>query len=105
MPLEPEVEAFRQHWVDCLAAFGAWIEIEVLPDHIEHRTRGEWLGDPSGVGERPVRIRVVNRRFVTGVVLKELDEQRSRIVAAFMQSDLNHGDEDRMEPEEIQEVA
>ena len=68
-----------------MAAFGARIEVDVLPEYIESRTRGEWLAEPPGLEDmdRPVCVRVVNREYVTGAVLVEIDEQRDRIAAAF----------------------
>jgi hypothetical protein len=70
-----------------MAAFGARIVVEVLPDFVEHRPRNGWLGDDgidnTGSLERPVRIRVVGRERVSGPVLVELDNERAKVVAAF----------------------
>lgn len=79
----------RQHWIDALAAFGARIEVEVLPDHIEHHNSVGWSGEENM--DRPTRIRVVNRQYVTGPVLVEIDEQRDLIAAAFSRELTNGG--------------
>jgi hypothetical protein len=78
-------EQFKQRWIDCLDAFGARLEIDVLPDWIENRTRSAWLpsDDEEAVEDRPVRMRIVGRQYVTGPVLVELDANRQKIVAAF----------------------
>lgn len=83
MTEELSLEEFRQHWTDALAAFGAHIEVEVLPDGVESRTRGAWLDSEAEELDRPTRVRVVNHKCVTGPVLVEIDEQRMRIAAAF----------------------
>lgn len=81
---ERSYQGLRQHWTDALAAFGARIEVDVLPESNEHRSRSDWLGASEALDmDRPVRIRVVGREYVTGPVLVEIDEQRDRIAAAF----------------------
>lgn len=71
-----DLDTFRQHWTDALAAFGAHIEIYPLPGHEECQGMDE-------TGERPVRVVVVGRERVSGPVLVELDKCRERIVQAF----------------------
>lgn len=76
------LQGLRAHWACALAAFGARIEVDVLPEHIESRTSSDWIGDEEDM-DRPMRVRVVGREYVTGPVLVEIDEQRDRIAAAF----------------------
>lgn len=77
------LDAFRQHWTDALAAFGAHIEIYQLPEGIEKRRKYSAFVNEAEVDERPVRVVVVGRERVSGPVLVEMDKCRERIVQAF----------------------
>lgn len=85
VPSEPlnDLQSFREKWTDALAAFGASIEVHRLPDGIENRESYKAFLDDSGVEERPVRVVVVGREYVTGPVLVELDANREKIVRAL----------------------
>lgn len=83
-----DLQTFRQHWIDALAAFGAHIEIHQLPEGVEHRQSfSAFLSSASEadseVDESPVRVVVVGRKYVSGPVLVELDKCREQIVQAF----------------------
>ena len=75
---EEEKQYVRDYWDAVLDAFGAWIEVQPLPEPWASEYR-----EIHDAGLVPARVVLFNQDLVTGPVLVELDAARDDIVEAY----------------------
>lgn len=70
----------REHVEDRLAACGAYLEVDTLPEWIENRPRFKAFGEGLEMRDDFHRIRVVNWQCVPGPLLVWIDDHRDEII-------------------------